>query len=297
MKIKESKGRRAFLVCNYIFVGLITISCLIPILNILATSFSSPEFINAGKVGLLPKGFTTSAYQFVLKNAKFWKALAITFERVLIAVPVNVGLSILVAYPLSKDELRFPARKYYAWFFIITMVFSGGVVPTYILISKMKLMDTIWALIMPTAVNVFNTLVLMNFMRGLPGALEEASMLDGAGQWTIMTRVYLPLCKPALATITLFNLINHWNSWYDGLLYNNYVENYPLQTYLQSLITSAQNLNLLQSDIKDMAMRQMITGRNLSAAQIFISIVPIMLVYPWLQKYFTTGLVMGSVKE
>lgn len=297
MSIKKSRYRRIFVVCNYIFISFITITCLVPIINILATSFSSPEYINAGKVSLAPKGFTLSAYQFVLGNAKFWKSLVITLKRVAIAVPVNVMLSILVAYPLSKDQTVFPERKYYAWFFIVTMVFSGGVVPTYILVSKLKLLDTVWALILPTAVNVFNTLVLMNFMKGLPKALEEAAMLDGAGQLTIMGKIYLPLCKPSLATIILFNLLNHWNSWYDGLLYNNYVDNYPLQTYLQTLITSAQNLNLLQSDIKDLAIRQMITGRNLSAAQIFIAIVPIMMVYPWLQRYFTTGLIMGSVKE
>lgn len=297
MKIKESKKRMFFLCFNYIFVGLVTLTCIIPILNVLAMSFSSAEYINSGKVGLLPKGFTLAAYQFVLKNEKFWIAAWVALKRVLIGVPINVILSLLIAYPLSKDEKQFPARKYYSWFFIVTMVFSGGLVPTYILVNNLKLMDTIWALILPTSVNVFNTLVLMNFMRGIPKPLEEASMLDGAGQFTIMVKVFLPLAKPAIATVTLFNLINHWNSWYDGLLYNNYVEHYPLQTYLQSVINSVTDMNLLQTNVNDMLLRQAVTGRNLSAAQIFISVVPIIIIYPYLQKYFTTGLVMGSVKE
>lgn len=297
MKIKETKSRKLFILCNYLFIGAVTVSCLIPIINILATSMSSAEYINAGEVGLWPKGFTLYAYQYVLENIRFWRALAISGLRIVIAVPVSVALSILIAYPLSKDGKDFPERKYYSWFFIVTMIFSGGMIPTYLLVNQLKLMDTIWALVLPYAVNVFNTLVLMNFMRGIPKPLEEASKLDGAGPLVILLKVYLPLCKPALATITLFNLVNHWNSWYDGLLYNNYIEHYPLQTYLQSLITSAQNMSLLQSDIKDMAMKQLITGRNLSAAQLFIAVLPIMLIYPYLQKYFTTGLVMGSVKE
>lgn len=297
MKIKETKARRVFIVCNYILIAFITISCAIPVVNILATSFSSPEFINSGQVGLWPRGFTTYAYQFVLENERFWTALQVSGMRVLIAVPLSVLMSLLIAYPLSKDTDAFPKRKYYSWFFIITMIFSGGLVPTYLLINSLNLFDTIWALVLPSAVNVFNTLVLMNFMRGIPKPIEESCKLDGAGHFTILFKIYLPLCKPAIATITLFNLINHWNSWYDGLLYNNYTENYPLQTYLQSLITSAQNINLLQSGINDMVMRQFVTGRNLSAAQLFIAIIPIMIIYPYLQKYFTTGLVLGSVKE
>jgi len=297
MKIKESKGRRVFIAVNYLFVGIVTISCIIPIINVLATSFSSAQYINAGSVSLIPKGFTTAAYRFVLQNPKFWASVWVTVKRVLIGVPLNVIMSILIAYPLSKDEKQFPARKYYSWFFVITMIFSGGMVPTYILVNKLNLMDTVGALVLPTAVNVFNTLILMNFMRGIPKPLEEACMLDGAGQFTILWKVFLPLSKPAIATVTLFNLINHWNSWYDGLLYNNYVDHYPLQTYLQSMIQSVTDMNLLQTNINDMMLRQSVTGRNLSAAQIFISVIPILVIYPYLQKYFTSGLVMGSVKE
>lgn len=297
MKIKESKARKAFLIFNYIFIGLITLTCIAPILNLLAMSFSSAEFIKAGEVTFWPKGFTLKAYQFVLQTGDFWRAAFVSVKRVLIGVPLNLLLSVLLAYPLSKDEKQFPARKYYSWFFVVTMVFNGGVVPTYLLVNGLGLMDSLWSLILPTAVNVFNTLVLMNFMRGLPRALEEACMLDGASQLDILVKVYLPLSKASLATITLFNLINHWNSWYDGLLYNNYMSNYPLQTYLQNMISSLATSSILSSNMQDAVMKMAVTGRNLSAAQIFISIIPVMCVYPMLQKYFTTGLVMGSVKE
>lgn len=297
MKIRESKARKAFKIFNYTFLAVVTLTCLAPIVNLLAMSFSSAEFIKAGEVTFWPRGFTLKAYQYVIQTGEFWRAAFVSFRRVLIGVPLNLVMSILLAYPLSKDEKQFPARKYYSWFFVITMVFNGGVVPTYLLVNSMGMMDSMWALILPTVVNVFNTLVLMNFMRGLPRALEEASQLDGASQWTILLKVYLPLSKPSLATITLFNLINHWNSWYDGLLYNNYMSNYPLQTYLQNMIASLANSTILSSNMKDAVMKMSVTGRNLSAAQIFISIIPVMCIYPLLQKYFTTGLVMGSVKE
>lgn len=294
--MKLSGPSKILTVINYIFIGVITASCLIPIVHIFALSFSAKVYINSGAVGLLPKGFNVFAYRFVVENSRFWKALNHTLLRVVLAVPLSVCFSIMVAYPLSKDTYVFPARKRYTWFFVITMIFNGGLVPNYLLILHLGLMDTIWALVLPSSVNVFNTLVLMNYMRSLPGALVEAANLDGAGEFTVLLKVVLPLCKPAIATITLFNLLNHWNSWYDGLLYNNYVVNYPLQTYLQSIITSAQNLSLLQSDIKDMMMKTSVTGRNLSAAQLFVSIIPVLLIYPYLQRYFTKGLMLGSVK-
>lgn len=292
-----SLSRKIFQIINVIIISIITISCLVPILNVLATSFSSAEYINAGEVGLLPKGFTTAAYKYVLSDVRFWKSVLISVERIVIGIPINLLLSILIAYPLSKSEFVFSKRKYYVVFFMITMIFSGGLVPTYILVYNLKMLDTIWALVLPGAVNVFNTLILMNFFRNLPHAIEESALIDGASHFTIMWKIFIPLSKPSIATITLFSLINNWNSWFDGLLYNNYSENYPLQTYLQTTLTASTEVNNIISNIEDMMLRQAVTGRNLNAAKIFIAIVPLMCAYPFLQKHFATGLVMGSVKE
>lgn len=294
---KMSVPRRVFQMINYGVIAVLVISCMIPIVNVLATSFSSASYINAGEVGLLPKGFTTAAYQYVLEDGRFWKSVLVTLERIVIGIPINLGLSILIAYPLSKSEEVFRSRKWYVGFFMITMIFSGGMVPTYLLVYNLKLMDTIWALVLPGAVNVFNTIVLMNFFRNLPKAIEESAQIDGAGHFTILIRIFLPLSKPSIATITLFSLINNWNAWFDGLLYNNYTEHYPLQTYLQTTITSSSEINNVVNNIEDMMLRQSVTARNLTAAKIFIAIVPLMLAYPFLQRYFATGLVMGSVKE
>lgn len=175
------------------------------------------------------------------------------------------------------------------------MVFSGGLIPTYYVVTKTGLMDTIWALILPGAVPIFNVVLVMNFFRNLPGELEESAMLDGGGPWTILWKIFIPLSKPSIATITLFSLVTHWNSWFDGLIYSNFTQHYPLQSYLQTLIVNTNNA-LMSGDLSSIVKNMSVNDTNLKAAQIFISIIPLLLIYPFLQKYFTTGLVLGSVK-
>lgn len=294
-KIKLGKGRIFYLTLIYAAVAFVTISCMVPIINLLATSFSSSQAIIENKVGLLPVEFTTKAYTFVLNNHEFWTAAWISLKRVLIGVPLNVIMIILVGYPLSKPDHVFPARKYYVAYMLIVMLFNGGLMPSYFIVAKTGLIDTVWALVLPGAVPIFSCIVLMNFFRGIPEELEESARLDGANQVDILTRIYLPLSKPSLATVTLFSLVGHWNSWFDGLIYSNRTQNYPLQSYLQTLVTSTTE-KLLTGDLNDLMKLLDVNDTNMKAAQIFISIIPLMLVYPFLQKYFTTGLTVGSVK-
>ena len=181
-KIKISAGRRIFLVCNIALIALIMVICLVPILNVLAQSFSSSHAITSNMVKLLPVEFTTSAYEYVMHSSRFWTAAGVSFKRVLIGVPFNMVLIMLAAYPLSKSERIFPARKYYAAFFVFLMIFNGGLIPTYYVVSKLHLIDTIWAMILPGAVPIFNVILMMNFFRGIPEELEESAMLDGASQ-------------------------------------------------------------------------------------------------------------------
>lgn len=294
-KIRKSKGRKAFLLCNYIIVSVITLSCMIPLLNLLAMSFSSSQAIIENRVFLIPVDFTTKAYQYVLKNKEFWTSVLVSMKRVLLGVPLNVVLTILVAYPLSKSDRVFPARRFYVAFMLVVMLFNGGLMPTYFIVAKTGLIDTIWSLVLPGAVPVFSCIVLMNFFRGIPEELEESARLDGANQFQILNRIFLPLSKPSIATVTLFALVWHWNSWFEGLIYSNYTQNYPLQSYLQTLVVSTTEA-LRTSDLKTIMELTQVNDTNMKSAQIFISIVPLMLVYPFLQKYFTTGLTLGSVK-
>ena len=288
-------GRKVFLAVDVIVILLLCLICMVPLLNLLAYSFSASQPIIENKVFLWPKEFTLKAYQYVLESKEFWSSVSVSVKRVLLGVPLNTLLTILVAYPLSKDERQFKARKYYVAYMLTVMLFNGGLMPTYYIVSKTKLIDTGWALIIPGAVPIFNCIVLMNFFRGIQSELEESAKLDGASQWQILWRIFIPISKPSLATIILFSLINHWNSWFDGLIYSNHTTNYPLQSYLQTLVTSTTEI-LAQGDVKAIAKLVDINDTNMKAAQIFISVIPLMLIYPFLQKYFTTGLTMGSVK-
>ncbi len=294
-KTRKSKGRKVFLCLNYVIVAVITLSCMIPLLNLLAMSFSSSQAIIENRVFLLPVDFTTRAYEYVLKNKEFWTSVMVSAKRVLLGVPLNVVMTILVAYPLSKSDHAFPARKYYVAFMLVAMLFNGGLMPTYFIVAKTGLIDTIWSLVLPGAVPIFSCIVLMNFFRGIPEELEESARLDGANQFQVLIRIFLPLSKPSIATVTLFSLIWHWNSWFEGLIYSNYTQNYPLQSYLQTLVVSTTEA-LRTSDLKTIMELTQVNDTNMKSAQIFISVIPLMLVYPFLQKYFTTGLTLGSVK-
>ncbi|MDR0561738.1 MAG: carbohydrate ABC transporter permease [Spirochaetaceae bacterium] len=267
--------------------------CVFPVIHILAVSLSSSGPASSGEVGLLPIGFSTDAYRYIASKIEFWRAFFVSIRRVGLGLIVNGVLTILCAYPLSKSSLRFPARKYYVAFFLVAMLFNGGLIPTYIAVAKTGVMGTIWALILPNAVPLFSMIVLLNFFRDLPGEIEEAAFIDGAGHWTILTGIYIPLSKAALATVTLFIIISHWNAWFDGLIYNNHPQGYPLQSYMQTVLVQA-DFSLLS--LTEMELFANVSDRTVKAAQVFLGMIPVLAVYPFLQRYFTKGLVLGSVK-
>lgn len=290
---KESIGRKVFLLTNNISLILITVICLLPFLHIIAVSFSSKLAATAGEVGIIPVDFTFEAYGFVMKKSAFIVALGVSLKRVILGTSIYMLLTILTAYPLSKEVSKFRARTIYAWIFVFTMLFSGGLIPTYIIMVYTGLIDTIWALVIPTSAIVWNIILLLNFFRNIPKELEEAAFLDGAGHMAVLFKVFIPVSLPALATILLFIIVYHWNSWFDGLIYMNFPRNYPLQTYLQTVIVGFNPTNVSPDDLKRL---QNISAKAVKAAQIFLGTLPILAVYPFLQRYFVTGIVLGSVK-
>ncbi|ACX65566.1 carbohydrate ABC transporter permease [Paenibacillus sp. Y412MC10] len=294
MVIKPSFGRRAFLVCNLIFLAFISFLCLMPIIHILAISFSSGSAAAAGKVGLWPVEFTTAAYDNVFGKPEYLRAFGISFQRVVVGTALSMLLTIITAYPLSKDSNTFRLRTVYAWIFVFTILFSGGLIPTYLTIKSLGLIDSLGALVFPMAINVFNVILLLNFYRNLPKELEEASRIDGAGHFLTLWKIYVPLSLPALATTGLFTMVGHWNSWFDGMLYMNHPENYPLQTFLQTVIIK-MDFRFLKSENVELMLQ--LSDRTSRAAQIFVAAFPILIVYPFLQRFFIKGIVMGSVKE
>ncbi|WP_373429884.1 carbohydrate ABC transporter permease [Paenibacillus sp. GD4] len=286
---------RVFSICNYSFLIVLSLLCIFPLIHVLAMSLSSSIEVEAGLVGLWPVNFTTDAYAFVLSKPEFLKSIGVTLQRLIFGVALNLLLTILLAYPLSKEVKAFPMRTFFAWFVVFTMLFNGGLIPNYMIVKETNLLNSIWALVIPGAVPVFHVVLLLNFFRGIPKELEEASHMDGAGHWVTLFQIYLPLSLPALATIGLFATVGHWNAWFDGMIYMNTPANYPLQTYLRTIIIE-QDLTVLGSDD---AIRQLenVNPRTTRAAQIFLGALPILLVYPFLQRYFMKGIVLGSVKE
>lgn len=278
---------------NLVVLGLLAALCLFPILHILALSFSSATAAASGRVFIWPVEFTLQSYQFVLDNPAFGKSFMISIQRLLVGTPVNMLMTILVAYPLSRTHAEFPRRDFFVWFFLITVLFSGGLIPWYMVIRQTGLIDKFWALIIPGALPVFNVILLVNSFRSIPKELEEAAAMDGGGHWTILFRVLLPLSVPVLATLTLFAAVGHWNAWFDGLVLMNSPDKYPLQSYLQTVVV---NPDLRMLTERDLDLLKIISNRTTRAAQIFVAMVPILVMYPFLQRYFTTGIKLGSVK-
>lgn len=288
-----SLSRRLFLIANYTFLIGLAISCLFPLVHVLAISFSSSAAASAGKVTVWPVDFTLASYKYILQHDAFIQAFGVTLQRVALGFTLNLALTLLCAYPLSREQHHFRFRTAYAWYFVITILFSGGLIPWYMTIKETGLLDSIWGLVIPGAVPVFNVILMLNFIRGLPAEISESAFMDGAGHWTVLTRIVVPLSMPVIATVSLFTLVGHWNAWFDGLILMNFPEKYPLSTYLQLMVISSSTLNFSGISLREVVE---ISQRTTRAAQIFLGALPILLVYPFLQRFFVKGIVLGSVK-
>jgi putative aldouronate transport system permease protein len=296
--LKESVARRVFRICNAAFLLIVALVCISPFINLLAVSFSDKVAVAGGEVTFYPVGFTLISYQFITNTSKFIQSLLVSVERTLIGVPINLLLIVLTAYPLSKSKGDFRARSIFAWFFVVTILFNAGLIPTYMVVRNTGLIDRIWALVLPGALPVFSMLVVMNYMRSLPKEMEEAAYIDGASHLQTLIRVVLPVSTPTIATVALFSFVSHWNSWFDGMIYMNKIQHYPLQSYLQTVVVNPEEFIRSNTDLSGNLAKYLalISARTTGAAQMFLAMIPILCVYPYLQKYFTTGLVMGSVK-
>jgi putative aldouronate transport system permease protein len=296
MFYKKSSARIVFLAVNYFVLAALTLTCILPILHILAISFSSSLAASAGRVSIFPVDFSFDAYSYLVSKMDFFSSVGISVIRVIVGTIINMALIVITAYPLSKSTKRFPHRNKYMLFFAITMFIGGGLIPTYMVIRYLGLLNNFWVLILPGAVNVWSIIIMMNFMRGIPKSLEEAAICDGADHWCILFKIILPVSMASVASLTLFAMIGHWNSWFDGMFYMNDVNKYPMATYLATQIMSS-NRNMTNMTPDQLAALSRLSEKTVRSAQLFISIVPILIVYPFLQRYFVKGIVVGSVKE
>ncbi len=292
-----AKGWRAVVarLCVGAVLAVTALVCIAPIIHTLALSLSEKAAAAAGWVLFWPVSPTLASYTKLLGDLQFFRSFGISVVRVIVGCSINMLLTVLMAFPLSREPRAFRARNLYAWACVFTMLFSGGLIPWYMTIARLGIIDTLWALVLPGAVPVFNVILLMNFFRNTPRELEEAAIVDGAGPWQVLLFIFLPVSLPALATVTLFSMVWHWNMFFDGLILINRSANYPLQTYIQTLLVEISYLNLKSpEEIKRMSE---ISNLTLNAAKIVVSMIPILAIYPFLQRYFINGIVLGAVKE
>lgn len=282
-KITKDKVFKFFIM---LFLAIFSIIILYPIIWIISSSLSDPFAVMTGKVHILPVGFTTKMYKMVFHHPEIWGAYKNTIGYTTLSVIVSILLTSLAAYPLSRKD--FFGRNFFTTVLMITMFFQGGMIPTFLLVKQLKLLDTPWAIVLPTAMSVYNTIVMRTFYAStIPKELEEAAFLDGANDLQFYVRVVLPLSKAIMAVMILFYAVEAWNSWLPAFLYMSSRNKYPLQLILREIILQGSS---------GMANDNELIGDGLKYATMVVATLPIMCLYPWLQKYFTKGVMIGSVK-
>lgn len=267
--------------------------CFYPLWYTLIVSFSSNAAVSAGKVWLLPSGFHLGSYKKLLADNRFFVSFGISVIRTVLGCSLNMLLLVLTAYPLSLPQNRFRCGKLYTWFFIANMLFSGGLIPAYMVVRNLKLLDSLWSLVLPGALPIYNMILLINFFRNVPYELNEAATVDGAGPLQILFRVYIPVSLPSLACLLLFAFVGHWNSYFDGLLYINDLNKQPLQTYIYQISAVLNPQTMTPEQLREASK---LSDLTLNSAKVIIAMLPILALYPFLQKYFVTGMTLGSVK-
>jgi putative aldouronate transport system permease protein len=292
----RSFGDRAFNVALYSALALLALTCLLPFLHMVAVSLSGKTPILARQVGIVPLDFTLENYQFLLRNRQVLGSAAISVVRVSLSVPLTLLVSSLAAYALSRDHIYMPGRGAFKVVLIFFMLFSGGLIPMLYTIRSLGLYNNFLVLVVPGLFNIGNTILLMNYFRGLPRELEDAAVMDGASHLQVLFQVMIPLSLPVIATLVLFDAIGAWNDWFTGVLYLQRQELWPLQTYLYRLINEQGGVG--QEALRDVTDKfRNATPAGLKAALLLSAALPILCIYPLLQRYFVTGLRLGAVKE
>ena len=276
---------------NGFFVALLAFICLYPFLNVLAYSVSGYNAVLSGKVTFYPIDFNVDAYKQILGKTQIWLAMKTTVLVTLYGTALSLALTILSAFALSRKDL--PGRSFFTTIVLFTMYFSGGMIPTFLVVKHMGLFDTMMALFIPQSINVFNFIVMRTFFKNIPESLEEAARIDGASYMKVLIKMILPLSIPIIATIGHFYAVSYWNTYFDALLYIQKPDLYTLQLRLKSLLFG-EELNNSNANLEGIGTQVM--SQSLKMATVAVSTIPILIVYPWLQKYFVKGVMIGSVK-
>lgn len=286
--MKPTKGYRAFQVINTIIMILVIFITLYPFVYLVAQSFSSDAAASAGKVTFYPIGFNVNTYKYVLRDNQFFRYYGNTIFYTVVGTFISVACTALIAYPLSKPRLRL--NKVITPLVVFTMYFAGGMIPNYIVITQwLGLQDSMWSIILPNAISTFNLLVMKSFFAGLPEELEEAAAIDGMNTYQIFLKIIIPLSKPIIATMCLFYMVTMWNEWFTPMLYLDSKDKWPVALYVRQLVEGANNTEIGSSDASSVQ-------ATLKSATMVLTSIPIICVYPFVQKYFVQGMTIGAVK-
>ncbi|WP_337102537.1 carbohydrate ABC transporter permease [Paenibacillus sp. YIM B09110] len=293
--MKISTGEKAFYVINNILLLVISLTCLLPLLYIVATSFSSGAAINAGKVFLWPVDFTAAAYDVLIASTNLPRYFTNSVVVTLCGTAFSMIFTILCAYPLSKKYLF--SRKKITFFVVFTMLFSGGVIPSFLLVKSLGLLDSYWALWLTTLISPYNMLIMKSFFESISDELNDAAKIDGCSEFRLMAQIYLPLSKAAIATISLFYGVAYWNMFLKVLMYINDTDGYTLPVLIQQMVFQLQQLSVEgNAELSAIPGASEVISESVKSAGVVVLIIPMLIVYPFLQKYFVKGVMLGSVK-
>ncbi|MBD2844032.1 carbohydrate ABC transporter permease [Paenibacillus sp. IB182496] len=284
----QTTGNRIFQYSNAVLFVIISIVMLYPFWYVVMFSLSDPSNVSVNNLYLLPNGFTLASYQNVLKSPLIFSGFANTLIITIVGTFINLGLTALTAYPISRNRLV--GRVYLFAFIMFTMIFQGGIIPTYLIVRSLGLLDTLWALMLPLAINVYNLLIMMKFFKNIPDSLIEAAYIDGCSDWGVFFRIVCRISGPVFAVIGLFYAVQHWNDFFQGMLYLNNQQLWPLQVGLRNLLIGGQMAEQMG------AMETNVSSESFKMASVVVTVLPILLLYPFLQKFFVKGIMLGSVK-
>ena len=292
--IDRSLGDRIFNVVNYALLTLVTLVVLYPLLFVVSASVSNPEFVLRGEMWFIPKGFNLDAYAKIFQNKDILLGYGNTILYTLIGTAINVVLTICAAYPLSRRDLA--GRGLVTGLIVFTMFFGGGLIPTYLLIKNLNMLDTLWVMVIPNAVSVWNIIIMRTFFQqSIPGELQESAMIDGCTHFQTLLRIVLPLSMPIIAVMVLFYAVGHWNSYFNALIYLTTKERFPLQLILREILIQSDSGEFVKLT-SESAARMKMSVEGLKYAVLVVANLPMLVLYPFLQRYFVKGIMIGALK-
>ncbi|GIQ66902.1 sugar ABC transporter permease [Paenibacillus cisolokensis] len=297
--VKETKRDKLFLICNYIFVFLAFVIVLYPLIYIVSASVSDPKYVGSGEMWLWPKGITFEGYQRVFENSAIWRGYRNTILYTVVGTLINLIVTLPAAYALSRKD--FVGRNFFMGMFMVTMFFGGGLVPTYLLVKELGMINTMWALVIPSAASIWNIVVSRTFFQtSIPKELQEAAQMDGCTNMRLFIKIIVPLSMPIIAVMSLFYGVGHWNSYFSALIYLNDSAQYPLQLVLRQILVlqemSAQGSGMMDASTASALNNKAEIAALVKYAVIIVATLPVIVVYPFLQRYFVQGVMIGSVK-